>query len=69
MVKALKKLGYEKVSQRGSHMRLVTMERGRNRVIVTDEKRIPVGTLRDVLGYVAKHADLSIRELLEILDL
>lgn len=50
-------------------MRLVTMERGRNRVIVTDEKRIPVGTLRDVLGYVAKHADLSIRELLEILDL
>ena len=50
-------------------MRLVTTERGRNRVIVTDEKRIPVGTLRDVLGYVAKHFDLSIKELLEVLNL
>jgi predicted RNA binding protein YcfA (HicA-like mRNA interferase family) len=65
----LRKLGYEKVNQKGSHMRLVTERQGRNRVIVTDENAIPVGTLSDILKYVAKHFGISIEELLALLDL
>ncbi|GEM_PF-3153088 len=50
-------------------MRLVTQQRGRNRVIVTDEDAIPVGTLSDILKHVARHFDLQVDELLKLLDL
>jgi hypothetical protein len=45
------------------------MERGRSRVIVTDEKSIPPGTLHDTLKHIAQHFELSIEQLLELLKL
>lgn len=50
-------------------MRLQTTQRGKNRVIVNDQNSIPIGTLSDILKYVARHFELSLQELLDILDL
>jgi predicted RNA binding protein YcfA (HicA-like mRNA interferase family) len=69
LMQALARLGYKRVSQKGSHVRMYTAEKGGNRVIVTDEKAIPIGTLHDTLGYIARHFDVSIEELLRLLEL
>ncbi|MBN2081498.1 type II toxin-antitoxin system HicA family toxin [bacterium] len=69
LAKALRKFGYEKTSQRGSHMRLETERNGRNRITVTDENAIPIGTLSDILKHVANHLNVTLEELLRILEL
>ena len=69
LMQALSRLGYQRISQKGSHVRLYTAENGGNRVIVTDEKTIPIGTLHDTLGYIARHFSVSIEELLRLLKL
>ena len=60
-VKALRKLGFEEVSQRGSHLKLRN-ESGRT-VIVPLHDELARGTLRSIL----RQADVSIDELRESL--
>lgn len=62
-------MGYIKVKQQGSHIRLETREGGRHRVVVPESKAIPVGTLHTILRDVAGHFDISIAVLLEKLNL
>lgn len=60
LIKALKKLGFEKEAARGSHVRL-THPDGRWTQVAVHPKPIPVGTLRAIL----KQAEISTEELVE----
>lgn len=57
LIKILKKQGYEKISQRGSHIKLKNYETG-SVVIVPDHKELDRWTLKTIL----KQAEISDRE-------
>lgn len=70
LVRALRVLGYERVRQDGSHMRLTTQTNGVHHVTVPNHQPLKVGTLLGgVLKPVAAHHRLSVEELLETLKL
>ncbi|MBN2518411.1 MAG: type II toxin-antitoxin system HicA family toxin [Candidatus Altiarchaeota archaeon] len=62
VIKALKKLGYEVVRQRGSHVRLRHPTRPPATVPAVDD--ISIGTIMNII----KQAELSVEEFLELLD-
>ena len=50
MIKILKKLGFVKVSQKGSHIKMRGIVEGQIRtVIIPDHRQIAVGTLSSIL--------------------
>jgi predicted RNA binding protein YcfA (HicA-like mRNA interferase family) len=51
LVKAFKKLGYEKVSQRGSHIKLKNHET-QSVIIIPDHKEVDRWTLKTILRQV-----------------
>lgn len=63
LVKALCALGYERVRQDGSHVRLTTVRGGQHHVTVPNHSPIKLGTLRGVLKAVATHHKLTVEEL------
>jgi predicted RNA binding protein YcfA (HicA-like mRNA interferase family) len=63
LVKALRQLGYDVVRQTGSHIRLVTNERGQHHVTVPNHNSIRLGTLAGILSDVADHLEMSRDEL------
>jgi predicted RNA binding protein YcfA (HicA-like mRNA interferase family) len=64
LITALSRLGYERTRQRGSHVRLTTMENGRHDVTVPLHESLRVGTLSSILRDVAAHFGTSRDELL-----
>ena len=69
LVKALKKLGYERIRQDGSHIRLSTQQNGEHHVTVPNHAPIRVGTFSCILKDVAAHHKLTVDQLLQKLDL
>ena len=70
LVKALRVLGYERVRQDGSHIRLTTVVHGTHHVTVPAHKPLKTGTLLNgVLKPVAAHHRLTVTELLRQLGL
>ena len=68
--KALRVLGYEKVRQDGSHIRLTTTENGVHHVTIPNHAPLKVGTLLGgILKLVAAHHGMSVEELLQAIDL
>ena len=65
LAKKLTSLGYEVTRQKGSHMRLTTLNRGEHHVTIPSHNPLRVGTLRAVLSSVAEHAGLSLNELVQ----
>lgn len=64
-VRALTKVGFKKVGQRGSHIKLKGFAKGRKRtVIVPDHKVIRKGTLRNG---IIKPAGLTVKEFIKLL--
>lgn len=61
IVKALFKLGYRKVRQRGSHIRLYA--RGKKSITVPDHKTIGRGLLRKII----RDAQISVSEFFKLL--
>lgn len=59
LAKALRRLGYETSRQTGSHIRMVTTERGQHHVTIPNHNPIKVGTLSGILGDVAAHLEVS----------
>lgn len=57
LVKILQRLGYEKVSQKGSHIKMKNYEAG-NTIIIPDHKEVDRWTLRTIL----KQAEISEQE-------
>ena len=69
LVRALRALGYERVRQDGSHIRLTTEQMGIHHVTVPNHSPIKLGTLSAILKAVAAHHRMSVQELVRLLNL
>lgn len=69
LAKGLRALGYELVRQEGSHLRLTTLRDGEHHVTIPAHTPLKVGTLNGILKLIAGHHQMSVGELLRLLDL
>ena len=70
LVRALRVLGYERVRQDGSHIRLTTEVNGTHHITVPNHKPLKTGTLvGGVLKPVAAHHKLTVEDLVRKLGL
>ena len=69
LVAALRRMGYEKVRQRGSHVRVTTQTGGEHHEVIPLHDPIKAKTLSGILKSVARHHGTSVEELLRELDL
>ena len=66
---ALRRLGYQAVRQRGSHMRVTTQINGEHHEVIPLHNPIRVKTLSSILKSIARHHDMTVKELLNAIDL
>ncbi len=57
VVSALSKIGYEKDSQRGSHIVLRQIDYPHRRIVVPDHREVAKGTLRKIIRLVGLTVD------------
>jgi predicted RNA binding protein YcfA (HicA-like mRNA interferase family) len=69
LVKALHKLGYQVDRQRGSHVRMTTLQGGEHHEVVPNHQPIKIGTLSSILKIVAAHHKLTVEDLVRQLGL
>ena len=69
LAKALNVLGYRITRQKGSHLRITTLENGENHEVIPCHSAVKSGTLSSILKHVAAHHHLTMEELLRLLDL
>lgn len=67
--RALRRLGYEAVRQRGSHVRLTTQVNGEHHEVIPLHNPIRVKTLSSILKSVSRHHEIDVEQLLRELDL
>ncbi len=67
LIKKLTKLGYKVVRQKGSHIRIQTLQMGQHSETIPNHKPIKLGTLRNILKNVSNHFGITLEELEEIL--
>ena len=65
LCKALQTLGYEQTRQSGSHIRLSTMKNGQHHLTIPNHTPIKIETLSAIFNDIAKHFQLSRKELLK----
>ncbi len=65
LAKLLGSLGYSTTRQKGSHIRLTTMQSGEHHVTIPDHDPLRIGTLRSILNDVARHFGITRDELQE----
>ena len=63
LVQLLKKLGYQVVRQKGSHIRLRTNEPYEHSITIPNHSPLKVGTLNGILSDIAEHLRISKEEL------
>lgn len=66
---SLRRLGYDAVRQRGSHLRITTQVNGEHHEVIPLHTPIRAKTLLSILKSVARHHDMTVEELLRELDL
>lgn len=69
LIAALGRLGYARVRQEGSHIRLRTDENGEHHITVPNHSSIKIGTLNSLLKAVATHLGIGRSELIARLRL
>lgn len=68
LVRALQKLGYEVIRQKGSHIRLrKTTNVGEHSITVPEHKTVAKGTLNDIITKVSLWNNISKEELIKLL--
>lgn len=65
LIKALRKLGYEVLRQRGSHIRLKTSEKGEHYITIPNHSPLKAGTFSSILAAIAEHHEMTKDELVE----
>ena len=65
LVKALRRVGYETIRQKGSHIRLGTNQHGQHQLTIPDHSPIKIGTLAGILSDVAAHLEITRDELMQ----
>ena len=66
---ALRRLGYDTVRQRGSHVRITTQVKGEHHEVIPLHRPIRAKTLSSILKSVGRHHEMTVEELLRELDL
>ena len=66
---SLRRLGYEVVRQRGSHVRITTQSNGEHHEVIPLHNPIGAKTLSSILKSIARHHEMSVEEFLRELDL
>lgn len=66
---ALRRLGYEKVRQTGSHIRVTTQQGGEFHLTIPNHRPLKVGLLHGLLKEVAAHHGLEVEEVISQLKL
>ena len=69
LLAALRRMGYEKVRQRGSHVRITTQEGGEHHEVIPLHDPIRAKTLSSILKSIARHHGIGVQKLLRKLDL
>ena len=69
LVKALRRIGYERVRQRGSHVRVTTQQGGEHHEEIPLHDPIRAKTLSSILKSGARHHGIGVEELLRKLNL
>ena len=69
LLAALRRLGYEASRQRGSHLRVTTQVNGEHHEVIPQHNPVKIKTLSSILKSVAQHHELTVAELLRLLDL
>ena len=69
LLSSLRRLGYEAVRQRGSHLRVTTQVNGEHHEVIPQHTPIKVKTLLSILKSVARHHGMTVDELLRELEL
>lgn len=69
LLAALRRLGYEKVRQRGSHVRITTQECGEHHEVIPLHDPIRTKTLSSILKSIARHHGIGVPEFLRKLEL
>ena len=67
LVKILTKLGYEKVQQKGSHIKVTTNTNGQHHLAIPNHSPIRTGTLNSILRQVSNHFGKTKEEIIDIL--
>lgn len=65
LIDALNRLGYSKVKQVGSHIKLVTVENGEHHVTIPNHSPIKIGTLNHILKDISEHFEISKEDLIK----
>ncbi|MDE0239646.1 MAG: type II toxin-antitoxin system HicA family toxin [bacterium] len=66
---SLRRMGYEVVRQRGSHVRMTTHINGEHHEVIPQHNPIRTKTLSGILKSIARHHGMSVEELLKVLEL
>ena len=66
---SLRRLGYETMRQRGSHVRITTQLNGEHHEVIPMHNPIGAKTLSSILKSIARHHEVNVEELLRELDL
>ncbi len=69
LVAALRRIGYEQVRQRGSHVRITTQTGGEHHEVIPLHDPLRAKTLSSILKSIARHHGVGIQDLLRRLDL
>ena len=69
LIQALSHLEYTVTQQRGSHIRVTTMQDGEHHEVIPNHNPIKVGTLHNILKSIARDHHMTIDELIKKLDL
>ena len=69
LLASLRRLGYEALRQRGSHVRVTTQANGEHHEVIPQHNPIKAKTLLSILKSVARHHGTSVDELLRVLEL
>ncbi len=70
LITSLKKLGYSKTRQTGSHIRLTKISGDKeHHLTIPDHSPLKIGTLNNILQDIARHLKISKEELLQKLKL
>jgi predicted RNA binding protein YcfA (HicA-like mRNA interferase family) len=65
LIKLLRVYGYEVVSQKGSHIKVTTTNKGEHHLAIPNHDPIKIGTLNAILRQVAEHVGKNKEEVFE----
>jgi len=65
LVRMMLRFGYQTTRQKGSHIRVTTLQGGEHHVTIPDHSALRLGTLSSILTDVARHLGLSREALVE----